>query len=191
MGHRTSLKARWTTALRPRSTTTILTADNFGGDKLWDAVFTVRPERLTVSKDALNDLLGSFFFKARKDVAKVIFMATPQRGSNLATNWLGRFGSRLVHLSGDWSVENRLIARVQKAFIRPQMYRYFARGGSSSIESLSPKHPLLAAFEGLVPDKRIPCYWECHADTIGRYQRWSRDVRQRQPSIRETDDYSA
>jgi pimeloyl-ACP methyl ester carboxylesterase len=33
--------------------------------------------------------------------------------------------------------------------------------------------------------------WECHADTIGRYQRWSRDVRQRQPSIRETDAYSA
>jgi len=99
------------------------------GDNLWDAVFTVRPERLTVSQDALNDLRGSFFFKARKDVAKVIFMATPQRGSNLAANWLGRFGSRLVHLSGDWSVENRLIAREQKAFIRPQMYRYFARGG--------------------------------------------------------------
>jgi pimeloyl-ACP methyl ester carboxylesterase len=128
------------------------------GDNLWDAVFTVRPERLTVSKDALNDLRGSFFFKARKDVAKVIFMATPQPGSNLAANWLGRIGSRLVHLSGDWSVENRLIAREQKAFIRPQMFRYFAKGGSSSIESLSPKHPLLAAFEGLVPDTRIPCY---------------------------------
>jgi len=111
-----------------------------------------------VSKDALNDLRGSFFFKARKDVAKVIFMATPQRGSNLAANWLGRFGSRLVHLRGEWSVENRLIAREQRAFIRPQMYRYFARGGSSSIESPSPKHPLLAAFEGLVPDPRIPCY---------------------------------
>ena len=34
------------------------------GDNLWDAVFTVRPERLTVSKEALNDLRGSFFFKA-------------------------------------------------------------------------------------------------------------------------------
>jgi pimeloyl-ACP methyl ester carboxylesterase len=128
------------------------------GDNLWDAVFTVRPERLAVSKDAMNDLRGSFFFKARKDVAKVIFMATQQRGSYLAANWLGRLGSRLIHLTGDWSVENRLIAREQKASIRPQMLRYFARGGSSSIESLSPKHPLLAAFESLVPDTRIPCY---------------------------------
>jgi pimeloyl-ACP methyl ester carboxylesterase len=121
------------------------------GENLWDAVFTVRPERLTVSKDALDDLQGSFFFKARKDVAKVIFMATPQRGSSLATNWLGRLGSRLVHLSGDWSAENRLIAREERAYIRPQMLRYFERGGSSSIDSLSPKHPLLAAFESLVP----------------------------------------
>jgi len=128
------------------------------GNNLWDAVFTVRPERLVVSKDALNDLRGSFFFKPRKDVAKVIFMATPQRGSYLATNWLGRFGSRLVHLNGGWSAENRLIAQEEKAYIRPQMLRYFERGGSSSIDSLSPKHPLLAAFEGLVPDRRIPCY---------------------------------
>jgi pimeloyl-ACP methyl ester carboxylesterase len=128
------------------------------GDSLWDGVFTVRPERLVVSKDALNDLRGSFFFKPRKDVAKVIFIATPQRGSYLATNWLGRLGSRLVQLNGGWSAENRLIAREEKAYIRPQMLRYFERGGSSSIDSLSPKHPLLAAFENLVPDPHIPCY---------------------------------
>jgi hypothetical protein len=85
-------------------------------------------------------------------------MATPQRGSYLATNWVGRLGSRLVYLRGDWSAENRRIAREQKAFIRPQMFRYFARGGSNSIESLSPKHPLLAAFENLVPDRHIQCY---------------------------------
>ena len=71
------------------------------GDDLWDAVFTVRPEMLTVSKEAMNDLRGSFFFRARKDVAKVIFIATRQRGSYLATNWVGRLGSKLVHLSGD------------------------------------------------------------------------------------------
>jgi hypothetical protein len=43
------------------------------GNKLWDTVFTVRPERLTVSKDALNDLRGSFFFKAVDQVASKAF----------------------------------------------------------------------------------------------------------------------
>jgi triacylglycerol esterase/lipase EstA (alpha/beta hydrolase family) len=85
---------------------------------LWNAVFTVSPERLAVGKAALSDLQGSFFFRARKDVAKVIFMATPQRGSDLAANWIVRLGSRLVHLSGDWSTENRVIAREEKPFIR-------------------------------------------------------------------------
>jgi hypothetical protein len=36
------------------------------GDNLWDAVFTVPPERLVVSKDALNDLRGSFFSTAKR-----------------------------------------------------------------------------------------------------------------------------
>jgi hypothetical protein len=36
----------------------------------------------------------------------------------------------------------------------------------------------------------LPYYWECHADAIWRYQRWRRDVRQREPSICETGDYS-
>jgi hypothetical protein len=36
------------------------------GDSLWDAVFTVRPERLAASEAALNDLRGSFFSKCEK-----------------------------------------------------------------------------------------------------------------------------
>ena len=43
------------------------------GDNLWDAVFTVRPERLVVSKDALTDL-GDRSFSNREKMSRMSFL---------------------------------------------------------------------------------------------------------------------
>ena len=45
------------------------------------------------SKRLLEEAL---IFKHRSEIGRVIFMSTPHRGSDLASNWVGRFGSMLV-----------------------------------------------------------------------------------------------
>ena len=99
-----ALKRGLTVAHLPRPKPMVVIGHSMGGllakslvcdsrNELWNAVFTVPPERLVVGGAASSDLRGSFFFRTRKDSAKVIFMAIPQRGSTLAANWIGRLGS--------------------------------------------------------------------------------------------------
>ena len=45
------------------------------------------------SKRLLEEAL---IFKHRPEIGRVIFMSTPHRGSDLASNWIGRIGSMLV-----------------------------------------------------------------------------------------------
>jgi hypothetical protein len=41
-------------------------------------------------------LEGSLIFNSRPEVARVIFLAGPHRGAELAGSWIGRLGSKLV-----------------------------------------------------------------------------------------------
>src|SRR6266576_1641154 len=38
----------------------------------------------------------AIILKHRPEIGRVIFMSTPHRGSDLASNWIGRIGSMLV-----------------------------------------------------------------------------------------------
>jgi pimeloyl-ACP methyl ester carboxylesterase len=60
----------------------------FGGDVFESGL---RKESVDLYKKLLN-------FKCRRDVGRVVFIAAPLRGSNLAISWVGRVGSRLVRL---------------------------------------------------------------------------------------------
>ncbi|MEO8615734.1 MAG: hypothetical protein ABI600_11385 [Luteolibacter sp.] len=48
------------------------------------------PENKELFKQAL-------IFKPRPEIGRVIFIASPLKGSDLANNWIGRIGSKLVH----------------------------------------------------------------------------------------------
>jgi hypothetical protein len=41
--------------------------------------------------------MQALIFRHRPEIGRVIFISAPHRGSDLATNWLGRIGSSLVH----------------------------------------------------------------------------------------------
>ncbi|MGC4017698.1 MAG: hypothetical protein QM755_24750 [Luteolibacter sp.] len=66
------------------------------GDKLWKGIFKSSPQESKFSPHNKRLLEESLIFKHRPDVGRVIFIAAPLRGSDLATNWIGRLGSRLV-----------------------------------------------------------------------------------------------
>jgi pimeloyl-ACP methyl ester carboxylesterase len=66
------------------------------GDKIWRTFFATPPAKTPLASDACRLLEEALIFNHRPDVQRVIFISTPHRGSELASNWIGRIGASLV-----------------------------------------------------------------------------------------------
>src|SRR5688572_28699375 len=64
--------------------------------RVWDHLFTVPPERMDVTPEHKHILTESTIFKHRTEIGRVIFISSPLRGSDFASNWMGRIGAALV-----------------------------------------------------------------------------------------------
>jgi hypothetical protein len=71
------------------------------GDKLWDNISKVPFDQANLRPETRDLLRRALFVKPVPFVTRVIFIATPHRGSFLASNWLGNFARRLVKLPGN------------------------------------------------------------------------------------------
>jgi pimeloyl-ACP methyl ester carboxylesterase len=68
------------------------------GDKLWLNLFGHPPQETKVSGPSRQLLLDALVFRHRKNIHRAIFISAPHKGAGLATNWIGRLGSRLVRV---------------------------------------------------------------------------------------------
>src|SRR5438067_1578786 len=66
------------------------------GNKLWIEAFGKPPEQTDMPAESKHLLEQAIILKHRPEIGRVIFMSTPHRGSDLASNWIGRIGSMLV-----------------------------------------------------------------------------------------------
>jgi pimeloyl-ACP methyl ester carboxylesterase len=66
------------------------------GDALWLKTFGKPTGQVPLSPGSREMLTESLIFRHRPEVGRVIFIAAPHRGSDLARIWLGRIGSSLV-----------------------------------------------------------------------------------------------
>jgi pimeloyl-ACP methyl ester carboxylesterase len=66
------------------------------GDKLWMALFKKPPGQVPLSAESRKIFTDALIFQHRQDIGRVIFISAPLRGSEFASNWLGRIGSSLV-----------------------------------------------------------------------------------------------
>ncbi len=66
------------------------------GDKVWTGIFNKTPAETTMSPESKKLFSDAIIFKHRPEIGRVIFIASPLKGSDLATNWVGRLGSFLV-----------------------------------------------------------------------------------------------
>lgn len=125
------------------------------GDKVWRYFFGKSPAETNVSPAAKVLLKEALIFKPRRDVARVIFISTPHRGSMIARGPIGRLASSLIHkptqfvrlgseVAGALSVQERDPA-VMKLSRMP-----------NSIDTLSPNDPFIKAMNQLPPAKGIP-----------------------------------
>jgi triacylglycerol esterase/lipase EstA (alpha/beta hydrolase family) len=69
-----------------------------GGENLWKQFTDTPPEKLKISTGAKSHLLKVVNFEPRQDIRRVIFVATPHQGSELALTPLAGFFSNLVRL---------------------------------------------------------------------------------------------
>jgi pimeloyl-ACP methyl ester carboxylesterase len=66
------------------------------GDKLWIKLFDKPPDQVALSPENKKRFMDALIFRHRPEIGRVIFISAPLRGSDLASNWLGRIGSSLV-----------------------------------------------------------------------------------------------
>jgi pimeloyl-ACP methyl ester carboxylesterase len=66
--------------------------------KIWDHFFGKPPSETALSSETRELLVKSLIFNHRPEVKRVIFMSTPHRGSDLASNWMGRFAATFVKI---------------------------------------------------------------------------------------------
>ena len=84
------------------------------GDRIWLDYFGKPPAKTVVPRESRKLLEESLVFNRRREIKRVIFISSPHRGSALASNWIGRIGTKLVKMpllvaSVSWSTFSEAI----------------------------------------------------------------------------------
>ncbi len=115
------------------------------GDALWSSVFRVPPTHLTGAAGAINSLTRILEFKKNPNIARVIFMAAPHRGSPMADSFIGWFGNSLARLSPMEESGFSKLSRSNPDAMMPAAAKFYDAGRFSAVRTLSPKSTALLA----------------------------------------------
>jgi hypothetical protein len=126
------------------------------GMKLWDATFTVPPEQLAAVAQDRELMREGLIFEHKPYVSRVVFIATPHRGSALAGSVVGQLGSSLMDLPEDYQSLLQRVAGANPGAVTPAMQELLARGGPTSIRAMAPDYPLLQVFAELPIEEGVP-----------------------------------
>jgi len=66
------------------------------GDKMWMDYFGKPPAQVEMSAETKQLLSEALIFDHRPEVGRVIFVAAPLKGADMAAGWMGRLGAKLV-----------------------------------------------------------------------------------------------
>ena len=122
------------------------------GDSIWRGIFGKSPRETKIPGDSRRLLEESLVFNARADIDRAIFICAPHRGSELASNWIGRLGSRLVRAPA-------LIADVTSTAVDVMTFDTAGlvhNRAPNSIDTLSPDRPIVRISSELPIRKSIP-----------------------------------
>jgi pimeloyl-ACP methyl ester carboxylesterase len=113
----------------------------YSGDLIWNSAAT-QPFNTIVTDPTTRAELGSaFFFGPSPDIRRVIYIATPHRGSSDATRCIGRISSALVEERPDWVARHEQLVRDNPCAFRDEL----RRGIPTSVDLLEPQSCILQA----------------------------------------------
>jgi pimeloyl-ACP methyl ester carboxylesterase len=113
------------------------------GTILWDQIAAEPADKLRGPADACEALRKSFFFKAVPEVHRIIFIATPHRGSRVdqgALHWIAAQLNQPLDTLRQFHAS--LVESNEPEFFRES----FRQGLASSVDQLAWHHPRLMAF---------------------------------------------
>lgn len=124
------------------------------GEKLWKKILHRPPDQTDLDSQTRDLLAESLLFQQRPEVGRVIFVAAPLRGSDLATHWLGRIGSSLI-------APPRLLFQVGKEALQTATFQgdeLRLNRIPNSIDNLAPNNRFVRAINTLPLSPKIPVH---------------------------------
>jgi triacylglycerol esterase/lipase EstA (alpha/beta hydrolase family) len=119
------------------------------GDKLWNSLFMVPPQRLRGDRKVIGRFADGLHFRRNQRVVRVIFAATPHRGSNLAESWIGHITASLIHLPTSLQTDIVGVVSANRDAATPSATAFDRDMNFSSVHTLSPRDPALHALVDL------------------------------------------
>jgi pimeloyl-ACP methyl ester carboxylesterase len=121
----------------------------------WDSIFAEPIESLEISDDDKEFLREVFFFEHLPFVKRVIFIATPHRGSDLADKWFTKIGSGMINLPGTvTSVGGDIFKLGQKGFVVD--ISEYSKEVPNSLDHLSPSSNFVRTMNKVPIESGIP-----------------------------------
>ncbi|QDS88381.1 Alpha/beta hydrolase family protein [Rosistilla ulvae] len=121
------------------------------GDRLWRSIANGPLEQMRASPQEIAGFRRSFFFKASPNIGRVVYIATPHRGSPWAARCIGRIGSSLAGFRSD---DKRKFQNLVAA--NPGLFSgAFTDSLPSSVDLLRPSSRLLQALAATPSSPRI------------------------------------
>ena len=119
------------------------------GNRFWENVTTDPFETVEMAPETRELLRDAIFFQPVPTVERVVFIATPHRGSYQATGWVLNIIRRMVNLPGT------LVSQFQD-LLKGQTFSHFGMSQlPTSVDNMSAGHPFLKALNELPIDSRI------------------------------------
>jgi pimeloyl-ACP methyl ester carboxylesterase len=117
-----------------------------GGPRLWESVCARPIDQVIGPREECGLVRQAFFYKPVPEVSRVIFIATPHRGSPLASGWFRELGAQLCRRPDPFSQAYAVLlsANDPSIFIKAPGDRF-----PSSVGELAPGHPLLLTVRDL------------------------------------------
>jgi pimeloyl-ACP methyl ester carboxylesterase len=117
----------------------------YSGDIIWNAAATQPFQTIVTDPATRADLASAFFFAPSPDIQRVIYIATPHRGSNDATRCIGRISSALVQERPETVARHQQLVRDNSRAFRDELQR----GVPTSVDLLEPQSCILQATNSL------------------------------------------
>jgi pimeloyl-ACP methyl ester carboxylesterase len=105
----------------------------------WEMAFSVPPHELEGEAETIAFMEDVYLHQPIEKINRVVFICTPHRGADLATNWIGKLGRALVELPEfcvDLTIE---LARLNRPHLIEPYGVSLLDGPPNSIEILSPE----------------------------------------------------
>jgi pimeloyl-ACP methyl ester carboxylesterase len=124
------------------------------GDKVWRYFFGTLPAQTKLSPESKALVREALVFKRRRDVARVIFISTPHRGSLIARSPIGRIASSMIRKSIEFVRLGPAILQASVVQEDPAVMKL--KRMPNSIDTLSPNDPFVKIMNALPLAKDVP-----------------------------------